>query len=359
MRLQGKTGAGMCTILFATVAGTAHIASAQQTLGAPQPISQPAPAFTANAIGIPTEGWAVVRYSVLTDGSTASVRVVDIVPPSADPGAAIDSVARWRFRPGTENGAAIDWNNNETLVEFQSPAEDSQPPPSFEELYDAIVATIRAQIPTGEGTDNAAIAAYEGAREANLILLQNHATRMDEITLALSQAMYINLYLENMHAAYDFARRLTDPRLTVLTGQDLRHALEQRLQIEATLGRTRDALITFERIAAGYELDETDSAVGFHEQLQNRLDNDEILQAQGYVVDQPWRLDASRMVFTLGHIDGIVNSIAAECDTARIQVDYQPDVDWHLPESLGDCTYFVNAEPKTGFSFYELLPAAD
>jgi hypothetical protein len=63
------------------------------------------------------------------------------------------------------------------------------------------------------------------------------------------------------------------------------------------------------------------------------------------------------MIFTIGEIDGRIESIDAECDSARIRLDYQENVDWRLPESLGSCTYFVNAEPGTSFAFFEMLPS--
>jgi hypothetical protein len=356
--MPAKTLPGFRIVLFASMAGAAQLAIAQLRLVGPTAISQPAPVLTSNAVGTPTEGWAVVRYWVLEDGTTASVRVVDIVPPGADPSATIDAVEQWTFTPGTKDGEPIDWNNNEAIVVFQSPAEDSEPSSDFQDGYTEILETIQAQIPTLDGPDpEDAIKAYEGMRDANLKLLREHATNVEDIALGLSQAMFINIYLKDSHAAYEFARRATDPRNNLLHGEDLRVALQQRLQLEATLGRIRDALITFERIDAGYGPDEPNPAAEFAEQLRDRAESDEILKTMGYVGERPWRVDASRKIFTVGEIDGAIDSIDAECDSARIRLDYQENVDWRLPDSLGACTYFVNADPGTSFSFFEMLPS--
>lgn len=357
-------------VLFALIAGTAQLAiaqldttppaTAQPELAGPIAISQPAPGWTSNAVGTPTEGWAVIRYSVLQDGTTANVRAVDIVPPGADPGASIAAVRQWTFTPGTRGGEPIDWNNNEAVVPFKSPAEDSDDASAFQDRYTDLLETIQAQIPTFDGPNAAdAIEAYEELRDANLDLLRERATRVEEIALGLSQAMFINLYLQDVHAAHEFAQRLTDARIRLLDGEDLRIALQQRLQLEATLGRIRDALITFERIDAGYGPEETDPASEFAEQLRERAATDEILKSIGYVGEQPWRIDASRNIFTVGEIDGTIDSIEAECDSARIRLDYQENVDWRLPESLGACTYFVNGEVGTSFAFFEMLPPQD
>jgi hypothetical protein len=349
---------GLRVVLFAVIAGTAQFSTAQQRLVGPTAVSQQPPPLTSNAVGLPTEGWAVVRYSVLKDGTTASVRVIDIVPPGADPSAAVEAVKRWTFSPGRKDGETIDWNNNEAIVVFESPAEDSETSSEFSDRYHEILETIQAQIPTIDGPDpDEAIQAYEQVRNASLELLREHATRLEDIALGLSQAMFINIYLKDAHAAYAFARRATDPRTDLLRGEDLRVALQQRLQLEATLGRLHDALETFERIDAGYGPDEPNPASDFAEELRSRAATDEILKTLGYVGDRPWRVDASRMIFTIGEIDGRIESIDAECDSARIRLDYQENVDWRLPESLGSCTYFVNAEPGTSFAFFEMLPS--
>jgi hypothetical protein len=355
--MPAKTVPGFRIVLFASMAGAAQLAIAQRGLVGPTAISQPAPVLTSNAVGTPTEGWAVVRYWVLEDGTTASVRVVDSVPPGADPNSTIAAVRQWTFRPGTKDGEPIDWINNEAIVVFQPRTEDSEPSSAFRDRYTEIFETIQAQIATVDGPDaDDAVKAYEDMRDANLELLREHTTRLEDIALGLSQAMFINIYSQDAHKAYEFARRATDPRNDLLEGEDLRAALQQRLQLEATLGRIRDALITFDRIDAGYGPDETNPAAEFAERLRNRVENDEILKALGYVDERPWRIDASRKIFTVGEIDGAIDSIDAECDVARIRLDYQADVDWRLPESLGACTYFVNAEPGTSFSFFEMLP---
>jgi hypothetical protein len=227
----------------------------------------------------------------------------------------------------------------------------------FRDRYSEISEAIQAQIATVDGPDaDAAVRAYQGMRDANLELLREQATRVQDIALSLTQAMFINIYLQDAHKAYEFARRATDPRNDLLEGEDLRDALQQRLQLEASLGRIRDALITFERIDADYGPSESYPAAEFAEQLRTRAEDDEILKALGYVDERPWRIDASRKIFTIGEIDGTIDSIDAECDAARIRLDFQADVDWRLPESLGACTYFVNAEPGTSFVFFEMLP---
>ena len=94
--------------------GVAQHAAAQD--GAPRPTAQPAPPQPKNEAGQTIEGWAVVRYSVLANGKTDNVRVVDTVPPGIDTKATVDAVERWTFSPATADGKAVDWHNTESVV---------------------------------------------------------------------------------------------------------------------------------------------------------------------------------------------------------------------------------------------------
>ena len=113
----------------AAIVAMSNAAMAQQGLVAPQPANQAQPPLPTNTAGRPTEGWAVVRYSVLADGTTSNVRVVDIVPPRATTQGTMTAVAGWTFTPGTEDGEAIDWHNNESVIAFRCSTTATMPSP--------------------------------------------------------------------------------------------------------------------------------------------------------------------------------------------------------------------------------------
>lgn len=333
-------------LVLLVAASLSEIVVAQD--GAPRPTAQPAPPQPTNKAGKSIEGWSVVRYSVLADGTTANIRVIDTVPPGIDTGPTVDAVKRWRFTPGTADGKAADWHNTESVVVYRAADARAQPPSSdFEMRYQAIRAILEGQQPID----------LQAAADMNEALLEESATRIEELGLAMAQRTIIAFGLENWHESYETIRLVTDPRVAALSGEDLLVALQLRLQLADRLGRTAEALEMHGRIVAGLEPGQADPFAPVADALRKRLNDAEALQAAGFIDDDPWRVDVTRRTFTLANIEGEVDAIHAECDHRRRTLEYMPDVDWQLPDSWGDCVLFVAGEPGTSFRFFEFLPA--
>ena len=106
--------ASRAALLAAAVSFIAPV-GAQQAATPPIPLEQSQPAGPATELG-PIEGWIKVRYSVLADGTTTNVHVIDVVPPRFSTKETIAAVNHWKFTPAMEGGRAIDWHNNESAV---------------------------------------------------------------------------------------------------------------------------------------------------------------------------------------------------------------------------------------------------
>ena len=341
-----KTKRTFMLLLLGTLASTSQSLFAQNNLTSPRPIMTSQPAELMNAAGADVEGWVTVRYSVLANGTPTDVRAIDVMPPTADPLPALAAVRQWKFSPGMRNGQAIDWHNNESILVFGSPADLSVPSPDFQDRYFAIGAMIDAED-------------YDNALAANRSLLNDHATRLSEIGLALAQNAIIQLGRLDFHSALVSARKSTDPRITVLGGADLFVALQLRFRVEAQLGRTRDALGSYARIAQGLGPNDIDIFADVGTQLKAALAETEFLEVAGRIDREKWRLDASRRYFYIDNIQGEIESIDAECDTRKISLDFQPEADYQLPDSFGNCTLFIEGKPDTAFSFIEVLLQED
>jgi protein TonB len=57
---------------------------------------------------VPPAGWVTVRFRVDTDGRTTDIAVVEASPDGRYEDAALAAVRRWRFKPATENGRAVE-----------------------------------------------------------------------------------------------------------------------------------------------------------------------------------------------------------------------------------------------------------
>jgi hypothetical protein len=336
-------------MLLLTALAAASLAIAQgDDLIPPTPLTTPEPPRPIDARGMPLEGWVTVRYSVLADGTPTDVRAINVVPPSIDPAATLETVGQWRFSPGTLDSQAVDWHNNETVVVFKSATEPPETSEAFRERYEAVAAMIEA------GT-------YDEALAANRNLLEEHAARLSDIGLALVQSAIIHIGRLDFHSALAPVHMATDARIPTLGSADLFAALQLRMQIEDNLGRVRDALASHDRLAWG--LSESDPNTSFAlvgRELKARWENTEILEVAGRLDAYPWRFNIGRRIFTIDRIEGgSVEDIDVECDTRKTTLAYEPEVDWHLPDAFGNCTLFVNGDPGTSFMFYELLPAEE
>jgi hypothetical protein len=80
---------------------------------------------------------------------------------------------------------------------------------------------------------------------------------------------------------------------------------------------------------------------------------------KGRIDAASWRIDPSRRFFFILLTGGAISSIDAECDTRRVELQFNPDDNYGLPESFGACTIFVNGDAGTTFSFVEALPSEE
>lgn len=344
LRIARARGAGARTpragiaVLAAVALGVAGSAGAND-LSAPVPVEQAQPDVPTNQFGWPIEGWVKVRYSVLADGTTADVRVVESMPPSLPTKSAVSAVERWTFEPATAGGEPIDWHNNESVIVFDHEDVPLEPTPMFSQGYLEIVELIKQQD-------------FAKAQRQNQVL-QTRVFRLAEIGLAQAQAAVIHVALKNPHDAYEAVVRATDPRIPVLEGAGLADALRYRFGLAIELGRYADALETRERLAALEPLPDDDPTAAHVETISQALASDVGIAVKGRVVKDAWHYTPTRRTFTFAEIDGAVRGIELECDRRKAVLEYADDAEWSIPESWGACEIFVNARRNTTFSLVE------
>jgi hypothetical protein len=347
--MQRFQRAALAGILIGSVAGLSQTAAAQSQPTPPRPVSQPAPPQPSNRIGLPVQGWAIVRYSVNADGATENVRVTAAVPPSIDTTATIEAVESWTFSPAMRDGEAVAWHNNESAIAYGTAEPDAEVSEDFQERYEEVRLILEGAQPID----------YGAARNSNTFLLEETAIQRGELGLALAQSAIISIGLEQPQDAYEKLTLATDPRINALTGQSLFAALQLRGQIAGLLGRSLDALETYERIESRLGPEQDNPFAALIADLRQLRQDREVLEVLGSVDDHLWHIGTDRRIFTIANIDGAVDKIEVECDGRRASLEFQPDVEWQLPDSWGDCELFVDADPGTMFNFYEFLAPAE
>jgi len=341
-----RTRLAFCSILLALLGASPLAALAQGELYPPRALTSPLPVAPVNARNVPVEGYVTVRYSVLADGKAVDVRAIDVMPPSIDPAPTVAAVGGWTFAPGTRAGQAIDWHNNETVVVFRSTAGAESDNSAFRERFSAIEAMLAA-----------ATVDYSAAQTANESLLNEGTTRLDDLGIAMVQSAVIQIGAGALNSGLLRLRMATDPRVPMLSGTELKPALELRMRLEGELGRVGDALESHARLAKGLGPNGGDAEfLELGERLRTKAASQDLIEVRGRIVGDAWRIEPSRRFFFIANVQGILRTVVAECDTRRFELAFNPQDDYGLPDSLGNCTIFVRGDRNTDFSFVEAPP---
>ena len=323
----------------ALVAPCGALPSVQAQVVAPVALAQSQPEAPTNRFDIPLEGWIVVQFSVLADGSTDAIEVIDKMPPELDHRDAVAAVEGWRFEPATADGELIDWHNNEALIVFRSDPPAATPTPLFIQAYREVQALI------DEGD-------YARALRNNERMLGT-ASRMIEIGLAQMQNANLHLRLGDEHAAYAAVVYATDPNVPTVEGDDLQVALQYRNALELQLGDVIGALETWERRNAIAPVPDDDIVAGNIAGIEQALSEGGTVVHKAKILDEFWRHALDRRTFAITVGSGEVEAIHVACNRRKTELEYSADAEWSLPESWGECSVAVEGRDATEFEFYE------
>jgi TonB family protein len=306
----------------------------------PRALEQAKPRPPENRFGIPIEGWVVLRYTVLPDGRTANVRVVDRMPPTLVEREAVSAVESWTFEPARSNDTAIEWHNNESVVVFDLEAVPLEPSGFFLPAYREADALLKS----GE---------HDKALKRNESMLSTQTSRLAEVGLAQMQNAAIHIALGDLHAAYAAVLRATDPRVPVLGSDDLKVALRYRNALELELGDVLGALATFDRRNAIEPVPDDDPMAVQAAAIDAVLGGDAPIAIKAKILDELWVHVATRRTFSISAVSGEIERIRVECDRRGAELEFAADSEWTLPESWGGCNVMIEGDRDTEFVFYE------
>jgi len=312
----------------------------------PTPLAREQPEPPDNRFGMPMEGWAVVGYSVLADGTTSAVRLIDRMPSALPEDAVIEVVEAWIFEPATREGTAVGWHNGEDVIVFDVEEIGPEPTPAFIRGY----REVEALIEEGE---------LEDALERTERLIAMEASRLAEMGVGLVQHARLNLSLGNLHEAYASIRRATDPRLPALEPSDLAVALEYRNTLELRLGDVVAALETLARRRELGTVPETDLMASNLETIEAALDSDAAIAVKGKILDENWSHELKRRTFAIGDVEGTLRQIDLACDLGSAEFEFSVESEWSLPGSWAGCTVTVSGRRDAEFTLYEFSAPAD
>ena len=77
------------------------------------------PDYPPRALQRGLEGWVQVQFTITATGTVKDPVVVDAMPKNIFDDAALKAIARWRYNPKVENGAAVERVGVQTRIVFQ------------------------------------------------------------------------------------------------------------------------------------------------------------------------------------------------------------------------------------------------
>lgn len=322
----------------ALLVGLPSLAAAETT--PPKPIDHTMPASDAART---LEGWVWVSFSVLGNGKTANIQVIDVRPAGILKSVARSAVEKWTYEPARKDGAKVDWHNMKAFVLFDDPEVELATDESFQARFNAAQVILTA-------------AQFDEAKSKAKDLV-NRADTLNEFALADILLARAELGLGDAQAALDRILPATHESVAFLNAEEIPAALQIRYLAEADLGRLAASQITFERLEALAPLPE-DHAIRKHANtVRLHLDSDEPLVISGRIGNMfAWHHTPSRRTFTITDATGDIHSLAIRCNQRRAEMAYEPDVDWTLPESWGACEVLVQGGQGIEFKFIEFTP---
>jgi hypothetical protein len=360
-------------------------ASFSQELTPPEPVSMEGrfiPAF---------DGEAIVKasFTVKADGTVDDVEVAEIFLANPQVRNVLrDAVIEWTFKPATVAGEAVDYYNHDYIIALRinpnAPATGTAPggrgrgrnaePPS-ESNEDAESATAfdpaamepiqLALSPVVTETIEEVSALMAEDDHGRALRVVRNSLRRDAVTVfdfALLQDMNTNILMDqnDMYAGLESAKLATmkaiNPReeeYYFLPDQILESALRKKMLLSASLRQHALTLATYEELRNRFDLVNDDQLSELATTSQAALDSPEPLPLLAKIVEDEWSFEPSRRIFTVSNVEGRLNKIFLRCERRTMELDYEENVDWTLPASLGECNLAFSGRDDTTFVVYQ------
>ena len=361
-------------------------ASYSQVLTPPEPVSMEGrfiPAF---------DGETIVKasFTVKADGTVDDVEVEEIFLENRPVRNILrDAVIEWTFKPATVAGEAVDYYNHDYIIALrinpnaptaesgpggrgrgrnaELPSESNEDAESATPAFDpATMEPIQLALTPVVTETIEEVSALMVADDHNRALREvRNSLRRDAVTVfdfALLQDMNTNILMDqnDMYAALESAKLATmtaiNPReeeYYFLPDQILEGALRKKMLLSASLRQHALTLATHEELKNRFDLANDNQLSELATTSQAALDSPEPLPLLAKIVEDEWFFEPSRRIFTVSNVEGRLNKVFLRCERRTLKLDYEENVDWTLPASLGECKLAFSGRDDTTFVVYE------
>ena len=367
----------------AMLGATSAPAAAQTALVAPEPLTQDGKFMP----GFGTEAIVRTRYTVQADGSVGDIEFLGgFGSNSFLENMLKQNIATWTFTPGTANGEAVDFYNQEYTFALRidpnapprmgpppgggrrgapaAPAEGTEAAPPAVDFSTMPTLPLGLSAKVKEAIDT--ITRLVGAQDYDKALKELDKLERRELRSVFDYSLVHEIKSGILMAKQDPFKALEESKLATqstetpqgtrtwfLTDEILENALRSKFLLAATLRQNGLAWETYSTLEGKFELAANDQIHAHAQSVKAQLDSPEPLGMLASITDKLWTHTPTRRIFTVTDVNGRLNQITARCERSTLELKYQENVDWTLPESLGACKLDFEGRKGTQFTLYE------
>jgi TonB family protein len=312
------------------------------------PILHDKPKYPTNALRRGIEGWVIIGFTILPDGTTTDIEVVDKSMEKVFDQAAINAASAWTYKPATRDGKPITQHNKRARMLFSIKGLDNTVSETFRNTYKKALSAIK----------NGDMA----TAKALISELDDDEKRM------LAEVCYLDVlkarYFEkegNRKATHKHVERALVLADDVASENIYAYLLKQSVVNNGVLKNYQTSL---ERYAALQELDgqlaADDPVHGFADRVRKELNGDGYISSNGELrrcsrcKSPRWRRGLNRDRFSIDQVVGVVDEIEIACQNGTVAVAYDPDTVWSVNKKEGGkCFVSVYGEEATTLRLLE------
>lgn len=156
----------------------------------------------------------------------------------------------------------------------------------------------------------------------------------------------------NLHAALSFSREADD--VVYLSEAEARNARRELFKLQVANQYFREAIDTYDLLAAAADKEATDAFAPIHAQLTALASDDKAFSVPITLDERgSWDIRLLKRNVYIRQPVGKVNEFKVRCDPKYVGFAVEPEVSYNLPGAWGPCSLEILGEPGSAFDLVQ------
>jgi TonB family protein len=314
------------------------------------PVKRIAPKYPSRAARSGQEGWVQLSFVVSKDGDVEDVLVLNNAGSNDFIAEAKKAVKKWHYSPAlNSNGDAIESCQNSVQLDFR--LGKSGISKKFKRIFDRASTNLDEENITElkESIDD--INNYKNKNISDLAWAHYLQFRYYLLTENKIEQYH---HLKQVSRYAKPATKQMSSTLPESISVDILHRLfifQLEKQLFTKAMSTFELLTKFENEAAQQFVKSNKSII---QNIQHLVQSETPILVQGELTKNVWTHELIRNSFSITNIHGDLDKLEVRCQHKRNIFTVQPDNQWTIPDSWGQCSVLVEGQKHASFKLIEL-----